>query len=399
MAHVVKLPDGTYKACWRDRLGHQRSKNTGLTRKADAERAAAVKEEAARSRLPAVEMPGDHRGLTWSTWCGQWQPLRSVEESTEAADQARIEKWIKPYWGQALLDVITAQDVQAWANTLRKLRDPKDRDQPLLMPRTVIRIYKTFATSMSAAVAYRKLLVNPCVGIVLPTAADIERFMTLEEFQAVAELLDDPYLTLAVLLVSTGMRFGEVAGMHWSQVDRENGVIWASNVLTPGRKIKPYPKGRKGRPVPILDWVVPYLGEAPAYLRGATCGLPHLYGAACPGPLVLYGPRGGVLDHRTIRDRHWIPAVDKARVPDGRGGRRALEPFRLHDLRHTAAMAILGHASLKTTEKYAHFGSTHLGGVRGAMSAYNPFAASSTARTAQASGEVIELASRQHASV
>lgn len=56
----------------------------------------------------------------------------------------------------------------------------------------------------------------------------------------------------------------------------------------------------------------------------------------CPGPLFLTGPRGGVLDHRTIRDRKWVPA-QKARVPDGRGGYRGFAPYRLHDLRHAAA--------------------------------------------------------------
>src|SRR5439155_25069327 len=96
------------------------------------------------------------------------------------------------------------------------------------------------------------------------------------------------------------------------------------------------PKSKKPRSVPIAPWALDYLGTPPAYLPGATCGLRHTDGA-CPGPLVLYGPRGGVLDHRVVRDRKWIPAVQAARVPDGRGGERGLEPVRLHDLRHTAA--------------------------------------------------------------
>jgi integrase len=207
-----------------------------------------------------------------------------------------------------------------------------------------------------------------------------------------------------VLLVGSGMRFGELAGLHWAQVDRANGVIHVTKAYRSATRQITLPKSKKSRTVPILPWVEPFIGGPPGYLRGATCGVPHLKGVDCPGPLMIYGPRGGVLDARTMRDRHWIPAVSAAQVADVGGGTRGLEPFRLHDLRHTAAswwlqdgatleqvQAILGHSSLRMTQKYAHFGNTHLAGFR-RMTGTNPFGASEALRTAQASGEVINLA-------
>jgi integrase len=356
-------PDGSYRAGWRDAAGRQRRKS-GFRREADARRYAG--EQESRARRGEVVLSG--RSITWGEWCDHWLTLRQVEPSTSSSDAARLRAHVRPRWDGVRLNRITREDVQAWANDLSRAG---------LAPATVVRVFHLLSASLVDAVKYGRLAVSPAEHVDLPAATPgHERYLTRAELDVILEHLNEPYRSMAALLAGTGLRFGELAGLHWQRVDLGERLLSVVEVYdSTEREIKPYPKSgsRKVRSVPLASWVAEILDALPR--TPGPCGVPHRSGVACRSGLVLPAPRGRALDERNVRPRHWVPAVRAAGVG----------PTRLHDLRHTCASwlvqsgrtlqevaEILGHESITTTMRYAHLSSARYDLARAALDEYGP---------------------------
>lgn len=363
MAWAQQLPDGHWRACWRDAAGRPKSTSTDpddgrrLTRKAHAERVAAELERKARRG----ETNAYGRALTWGAWEPIWLERREVEvePSTLAGDKLRIEKYLKPQWEGHRLNRITRSDVQAWVNELARLDG--------IGAGSVEKIMRLFSASLTAALEDDRvpLTANPCSGVKLPKVAPgHERFLTRGEVELIAHYLNEPYRTAVLLAAGTGLRWGELAGLHWQRIDLAGRVVdvvetWDRD----GKRIKTYPKGHNRRGIPIGGWLYPVLDEA-FDRRGsaASCGLVHARGGAkCRSGLVIVPPqRRGAMSGQNFGRREWDTACRLAGV----GG-----DVRLHDLRHTFAswlvqdgvplqevQRLLGHASIVTTQRYSHLG-------------------------------------------
>lgn len=304
------------------------------------------------------------KGLTWGQWRERWMQLRRVEPSTKQSDDGRIRNHLAPKWDRRLIRSITRNDIQAWVNELD--------DDPVLSASTVRRIYYLMSASMKAAVKAGMLPANPCTLIDLPTPArGKERYLSKPEFWLVRSNMNAvPYGDAAVMLAYTGMRFGELAGLHWSRVDLERNLIHVVETWDAvDRKIKAYPKGKEPRSVPIAPEVAEVLASLDP--GSGKCGHPHTKGSVCSSRLVLTSPTGLPLDYSTMREQHLIPAVEAAGLP----------PARLHDLRHTFAswlaqdgvplqviQKLLGHGSVTVTERYSHIGAEQYERVLTALS-------------------------------
>ena len=156
---------------------------------------------------------------------------------------------------------------------------------------------------------------------------------------------------MALLLAGTGLRWGEAAGLHVERTSDD----WVDVVDVwdqRARIMKPYPKGKRRRHVPLPAWVEIADDTGP-------CGLEHA-GRRCRTSLVIPSTRGSVMDSGRFRTR-W----DAACLAAGVGH------VRPHDLRHTYASwllqagvslaevgRLLGHTSPLTTQRYAHLAET-----------------------------------------
>jgi integrase len=338
MGWARRLPSGRYQAQYRGVDGGVRTVKGGpWTHKAEAERRAGEAEAAARApgwRDPSAALK------PWGEWCEEWWATRSVEASTLAADVGRRDNHLLPRWGDVPLVDITRHDVKAWAADLRRKG---------LSAGTVQRVVALMSVSLAGAVDAEVLGANPAARLKLDApAASAERYLERGEFDAIAAHLDGAWLRMALLLVGTGMRFGEAAGLHRHRVDVRRQEVSVIETWAPAAgAIKAYPKGRKRREVPLPTWVdlgTPSVG---------TCRVEH---PGCRSGLVVASEAGTPLDVNNFR-KQWDRACREADVGH----------VRPHDLRHTYASwllqggrslaevgRLLGHVSPITTQRYAH---------------------------------------------
>ena len=161
------------------------------------------------------------------------------------------------------------------------------------------------------------------------------RVMTLQEERRLIECIEDPVVAVyAAVLGETGLRKQEGLLLKWDQINLDQRILSVQ-----------FTKSRKPRYVPLSDFTI-------AALRSLVrvVGCPYVF----------------------VR----LESRDRWRKPEGpfnEGGMKAeLEWVSIHDLRHFRAtqwiqrgvdlrtvQELLGHSSITTTMRYAHFAPSH----------------------------------------
>ncbi|MCU1646390.1 MAG: hypothetical protein JWN03_6665 [Nocardia sp.] len=369
MAWAEKLPSGRYSGVYRDATGAKSRLPGTYARKEEAKRQAAAQEVGERD----TPTPREAKTLTWGEWEKRWQAARIVVKSTDRSDQGRLRDHVRPRWQKTPLRDITPDVIQQWVTDLSKAG---------MAASTVAKCYYLLSSSMKAAQRARVVTVNPCKGITLPKAGPMpDRYLDSSEVSAIdASLSEFDKLVVGVLL-GTGMRLGEAMGLHWENVDLKRRLVSIEWSYDPVAQDMKDPKDHERRSIPIgatltklLDSHLSQVGigkRAPApvsYPRNA-----HVHTG-----LVLAHTEGRPFDPSNLRTR-FDASVRIAYVGKGRG-RHQIGHVRLHDLRHTYASRLLehgvpihevsrllGHASISTTQRYAHRAKTQWDQVRDAL--------------------------------
>lgn len=340
MAWVRKNKDG-YVACYRDRAGKQRTVK-GRTFKYKPE-ARSVAEEA-ETKAQATRTSS---AITWGEWSETWLSQRTVAPSTATEDGKRINTYLSPRWADVRLSDIAREDLKAWRAEMLKEYETEVRGETVKRKRTtgtVNRVLSLMSKSLTDAVDSEVLDYNPARGLTISEGqATHERFLTKDELHNVAAELSPRWALLALTMAYTGMRWGEakahaVPGITQKRLDRTRGMLQIAEVWDDkDGELKPYPKGKKPRSVPVPKWLLELLPD--------------------DGPLLL-SPHGAMPQNNNFR-RALNIAADTAKV----------ERFRAQDLRHTYASwliqagrpveevrQLLGHQSILTTQRYVHLG-------------------------------------------
>lgn len=156
---------------------------------------------------------------------------------------------------------------------------------------------------------------------------------------------DHKYRTLIMLSIMSGARQGELLGLKWSEVDWENSQIHIQRTFNNGRWYDVKTKASKRR-VDLGPQMMTTLKR---------------WRLACPITaldLVFPNRVGKPINHNNLVNRHFLPALEKAKI----------DRIRFHNLRHTKASLMidqkenlkyiqtqLGHASPTITlNVYAH---------------------------------------------
>lgn len=367
MAWTRKLPSGNYQGIYRDGHGVEQSAGS-FTQEAQALREAGRRESEAREP-GALDVKGAK--IEWGPWFDLWHGSRSLAFATDENYRSVAGNWIMPTWSRTKLGDITPMMVERWK---KKMTTPPRRGaKPPCPPWTFRSALMLLKTSLNAAVADRRLASSPAKNVTYPDLPQgLERYLTPDEVDAITWALDGPNALLVRLGVETGLRFGELAGLHWDRVDLKRGVI---NVIEKFDQkayvMDPVPKDKEKRTVPLpADLVGKLLAHRERSEQRETCGLTHRVGE-CRGDILFRGARGAPLKSNDWGKTIWKKALDLAGI-EGR--------VRPHDMRHTYASwlvqegvpltevaRVMGHSDTEVTKLYAHLSDAGFDTVREAL--------------------------------
>jgi integrase len=334
------------------RVGGRTWSRTLNTKAAARAWALELEDAIARGIDPSAERAIDRaQQQRFAAWAQLWFDARVAERTTLAQNRGYIDRHLLPEFGALRLVDITHLQVQSWVQRL----------EARLAPSTVRDVHRLLHTILAAAVRDRLLTYNPAANVRLPQLSpSAGQFLTVDQVQRIAGHCPAPYRTVVLTLAYTGVRWGELAGLHAGQLHmlrRRMDVTHVVEEINGRLSLRGYPKTVSSRrTVPLAGQLVEALAQHLAEDPPVDCGLAHPDGENCSG-LVFHGPRGSAM-RRMWNARVWRPALTSAGVTSAP---------RPHDLRHTCASwlvqagvplydvrAWLGHSSIKVTERYAH---------------------------------------------
>jgi integrase len=131
---------------------------------------------------------------------------------------------------------VTTEILQHYVSSLR------------LSPKTIANRITVFRTVWKSARSWGYVNHDPFDGLMLPKLIPPEpRCFTLEEVTQIIQHSREPYKTLFLLAAETGMRAGEICGLHWREVNLEDRTIAVTSSIWKGQFTSP--KTRAGRRV------------------------------------------------------------------------------------------------------------------------------------------------------
>lgn len=357
MASVEKLPSGRYRPIARDADGRKIPGLGTFERWKDA-KAKADKAEVEARQQAAAEKGDIPATITWSEWWKILEPRRQFDSDTGADQKKVVAKYLEPKWGDVPLNKIKRREVQAWIDDdLRQRRTPADKP---LSAGYVNKIYRLFATTINAAVKADPpvLTVSPLAGIDLPKIVRKRKpHIAVDQVAPLAKVLRADYADATEFVMETGLRPGELAGLHDEQIDLDAKLLVVSNTYVSKRKmIRGYPKDKDMRTVALSARAVEiYRRRVADRDMSKPCGEPHFHDEMCVSDLVFRTTRGAVL-----QPAYWRQAMAHAASKPGvvravpYGGRRgfATRLARSGKLDLFELMDVMGWADPKLAREY-----------------------------------------------
>ncbi|WP_162830511.1 site-specific integrase [Amycolatopsis thermalba] len=367
MASTEKLPSGRWRGLYRDADGRKRRVSGTFDRKSDALDAAV--EEQAKAKRKAAAADGRLSARTpWGAWWEIVRENRHFESDAGRTEAALVRGYVMPRWRDVPLNQITQRDIQRWVDQLERGKAPVDMVDPKFEPRPlsasyVQRIYSPFRVSITAALEEGVLDASPCAGVKLPKRQKRpKKFVSTDEATKLAAELRSDYADAVAFMLDTGLRPGELTGLHAHRVDLDAGVITvAETYVYREKKIRPWPKDRDAREIPLSARAVEVLRRrlAGRDLR-EPCGIEHMRGEKCRHPLVFLTDAKRPLNRDTLA-YHLRKAAEAVGVEakSGYALRRGfatrlaeggLDVFQLAE--------VMGHADINLSREYVQATST-----------------------------------------
>jgi integrase len=352
-----KLTNGRWRGCYRDPRTQQKRYTTALPEhpyRLKSQAIAAATELLVKAQRTAGLSEGTlPASITWGDWWDLLAAGRPDKPTVTAYNEASfVRRHVRPYWGDTPLNRISRAAVVQWLETKLQVR-------PGMSAVYVHAIYQVFAHSIRTAVVDGVLDSNPLVRIPLPRRPRKtgKQHLVHDEVAAYAAHLDPGYAAALEFQVLTGLRPGELCGLHASRVDLEGGWLTVADVVVDKVSepllIRPYPKDSDERLVPLTPRAIELVRAALANRDlAAGCGVPHVDGQVCRSPLV-WARRG-----RPMRPKTYYMALRRASQRSGLpirppySARRGFATDAAQVLNTYAVMEIMGHTGMGMTAGY-----------------------------------------------
>lgn len=365
---MTKLPNGTYLAHYKPPGQKRLWKRAKSIEQAQA--------WVAEQRYLAGHGARVTRSMTTGEWLQEW--LQEVATSAKRGSTVQrapntlrgyrlhVDRYLRSL-SAIPLGKLSPDDIQRLEQDLREGRARGLDGQPIrLSGRTLVHVHRTLKAALGAARRRDLIYSNPVDAVPTPGISTEETFqahtLSLKEIKALISAAEHyPNGAAVILAAGTGMRRGEVLGLHWSDVHLEDPDPWLrvrySAQPIKGRGMVDLPtKTAKSERDLILPRVVVEAVRAHR-AEQQTLGIPT-NGHVFVSPRLNGEPMAAAYLYRFV----WVPIRDRA----------GLSPaVRFHDLRHSLATnqhlassvpiaalsAYLGHSTTATTlGTYVHAG-------------------------------------------
>ncbi len=281
-------------------------------------------------------------------WNRDYVGGRQMKPSTKRSYDSMLRHRILPMLGHYKLTEISPHSIQSFMSSMLKKLEPKTANNHLILLKTIFkqaRIWRYIHEDPTEFVDKAKLK---------------HKEMSFLEPSQIALLLkhsDEPFKTLFMTAVMTGMRQGELLALKWGDID------WSSNYIQVRRGLHWHSQREMGDRKDRWEFIDPKTIQS----RRRIILSPRLKEAleihrinSTEGPLnlVFCTTNGTPLDDRNLVQREFAPTLERA----------GIKKIRFHDLRHTFASLLIaqkespkyissqmGHASITTTmDRYGH---------------------------------------------
>jgi integrase len=273
--------------------------------------------------------------LTFNAVADLWELKRlpQLKESSQYLAPILARKYLRPFFGALPLESIKTGIVNDWIAGLRKLgRHPK----------TVHNLWKQFRAVMNWHAQQNDEPKHTWYPS-LPIIPDVEqRWFTQEEMQRIIAAATGQYKVFFHLAGLSGLRSGELAGLHYKDIDFMRGVIRVRRSIWRGMEVST--KTKKGhRDVFVDSGTIQMLKE---HLGDRTIGR------------VFQTRNGTPLANHNIVWQVLKPICKRLGIEPG-----GMHAFRHGRVSHLQANNVpgdftknqVGHSSLRTTSGYTHF--------------------------------------------
>jgi integrase len=213
----------------------------------------------------------------------------SLRPTTRALYSMTWSTHVESKWSTRKLLSVGAEEVARWQQELLAAGHGA---------KTVLNAVQLLGSLFKHARRFRWIPGNPCEDVRKPRYKAKVRAFTAIEVAGIAQHADEATALLIRTAASTGLRFGELAGLEWTRVDLTAGAISVSRQFTHGAwsELK---TANSRRRIPLARELVQQL---------------RLHRLRTPGELVFPGTAGEPIDYHNFRNRTWTSLLKKAGV-------------------------------------------------------------------------------------
>ncbi|MGA8409263.1 MAG: site-specific integrase, partial [Candidatus Acidiferrales bacterium] len=273
--------------------------------------------------------------MVFDTVADLWESKRlpQLKESSKYSVPLLLAKHVRPFFGPTALEEIRTGNVNDWIAEMQTKK---------LEPKTIHNMWKLFRAIMNWHAQQNDEPKRSWYPTLPAIPEEEQRWFTQYEVQRIVEAAKGQYKVLFHLAAYSGLRSGELAGLHVQDLDFARGVIRVRRSVWRGMEVAP--KTRKGyRDVWIDSATVQMLKE---HLGSRSAGR------------VFQSRVGTPLENRDICRRVLTPLCKELGIQQG-----GMHAFRHGRVSHLQANGVpsdftksqVGHSSLRTTSGYTHF--------------------------------------------
>jgi integrase len=194
----------------------------------------------------------------------QWAATGTISPKTAERYRSLLAQQIAPHLGTRPLQKLTPADIERWHTALQNT--PRQDGKGWLSARTIGHAHRVLSKTARDATRL-ELLPRNVVAVQPPpkVVAEEIRILSPEQVAALPALLDGhPLAAPTIIALFTGMRRGEILGLHWGAIDFDGKLIKVRRSLeetATGLRFKP-PKSKAGiRDITLPDVVVDALRQ------------------------------------------------------------------------------------------------------------------------------------------